>query len=232
MVQCRFFKHRRGDLENVTGLYLQSGKKVSVVEGVRGRFAGVFTAGRLGGTHHPVRSLTDREALHRSTLRKIPHFSNWSDVLPTAKDMSGFSIFIVETGTSLCPLQKAWPVLPASRNMGIQSRQPATTPGVTESKTLSSSVATQPTESNSWLPMAGISMWLYLIRRVAVQLNVLTDIARLKPERIIYVSCDPSTLARDCGTLSADGYDVMSSVPVDMFPQTYHLESVTLLKRM
>jgi len=61
--------------------------------------------------------------------------------------------------------------------------------------------------------------------------DVLADIASLKPERIIYVSCDPSTLARDCGTLSGYGYSVLTSVPVDMFPQTYHLESVTLLQR-
>jgi 23S rRNA (uracil1939-C5)-methyltransferase len=56
-------------------------------------------------------------------------------------------------------------------------------------------------------------------------------LTRLKPERIIYVSCDPSTLARDCGLLQADGYRVRESVPLDMFPQTYHLESVTLLEK-
>jgi 23S rRNA (uracil1939-C5)-methyltransferase len=56
-------------------------------------------------------------------------------------------------------------------------------------------------------------------------------ICRLNPERIIYVSCDPSTLARDCGLLSYNGYRVMECAPVDMFPQTYHLESVTLLQK-
>lgn len=56
-----------------------------------------------------------------------------------------------------------------------------------------------------------------------------TGISRLNPEKIIYVSCDPSTLARDCSMLSDCGYRVVTSVPVDMFPQTYHTESVTLL---
>lgn len=61
--------------------------------------------------------------------------------------------------------------------------------------------------------------------------DVVAGIARLQPSRIIYVSCDPSTLARDCGLLAGCGYHVVTSVPVDMFPQTFHIESVTLLYR-
>lgn len=61
--------------------------------------------------------------------------------------------------------------------------------------------------------------------------DALSGIVRLQPQRIIYVSCDPSTLARDCGLLSAHGYRVVTSVPIDMFPQTYHIETVTLLRR-
>jgi 23S rRNA (uracil1939-C5)-methyltransferase len=61
--------------------------------------------------------------------------------------------------------------------------------------------------------------------------DVVAGIARLQPGKIIYVSCDPSTLARDCGLLSECGYRVVASVPIDMFPQTFHIESVTLLCR-
>ncbi|MBC8018396.1 MAG: 23S rRNA (uracil(1939)-C(5))-methyltransferase RlmD [Verrucomicrobia bacterium] len=57
------------------------------------------------------------------------------------------------------------------------------------------------------------------------------EICRLNPAKIIYISCDPSTLARDCGLLAASGYCVKECVPVDMFPQTYHIESVTLLQK-
>jgi 23S rRNA (uracil1939-C5)-methyltransferase len=57
------------------------------------------------------------------------------------------------------------------------------------------------------------------------------EICRLNPAHIIYISCDPSTLARDCGMLAGSGYSVKECVPVDMFPQTYHIESVTLLKK-
>ena len=57
-------------------------------------------------------------------------------------------------------------------------------------------------------------------------------IAALNPYKIIYVSCDPGTLARDIGIMTGFGYRVVESVPLDMFPQTYHLESVTLLIKL
>jgi 23S rRNA (uracil1939-C5)-methyltransferase len=54
---------------------------------------------------------------------------------------------------------------------------------------------------------------------------------RLCPERIIYVSCDPATLARDLALITRDGYIVQRLVPVDMFPQTSHIECAALLKK-
>ncbi len=62
--------------------------------------------------------------------------------------------------------------------------------------------------------------------------NAVSGIVSLRPDKIIYVSCDPSTLARDCGILAESGYSVVTSVPVDMFPQTFHIESVTLLRKV
>ena len=55
------------------------------------------------------------------------------------------------------------------------------------------------------------------------------EIALLAPEKIIYISCDPATLSRDLALICDKGYRVTRSQPVDMFPQTYHLESVTEL---
>jgi 23S rRNA (uracil1939-C5)-methyltransferase len=51
-------------------------------------------------------------------------------------------------------------------------------------------------------------------------------LARLAPPRIVYVSCEPSTLARDVRTLAAAGYAVVRVQPIDMFPQTEHVETV------
>jgi 23S rRNA (uracil1939-C5)-methyltransferase len=61
--------------------------------------------------------------------------------------------------------------------------------------------------------------------------EVVSRIPALGPRAIIYVSCDPATLARDIGILKKSGYEVEKIRPLDMFPQTYHVESVTLLKR-
>lgn len=58
-------------------------------------------------------------------------------------------------------------------------------------------------------------------------LNAVMDIS---PSRIVYVSCDPSTLARDLAMLSKK-YEIASIQPVDMFPRSFHIESVCLLKR-
>jgi len=60
--------------------------------------------------------------------------------------------------------------------------------------------------------------------------EVLRDAALLAPGRIIYVSCSSRTLARDLDQLSRLGYRTVEVQPVDMFPQTPHVENVALLE--
>ncbi len=58
--------------------------------------------------------------------------------------------------------------------------------------------------------------------------DIIKRLPFLKPSRILYISCDPATLARDINYLQAEGFDLVRSQPLDMFPQTYHIESLTL----
>ena len=57
-------------------------------------------------------------------------------------------------------------------------------------------------------------------------------ILRLTPGRIIYVSCNPSTLARDLGVLATRGYEARRISPFDAFPHTGHLESLAVIERI
>lgn len=60
-------------------------------------------------------------------------------------------------------------------------------------------------------------------------INIITE--RMSPDRIVYVSCDPATLARDLKIFNAKGYDLKILTPVDMFPRTAHVECVVLMSR-
>lgn len=61
--------------------------------------------------------------------------------------------------------------------------------------------------------------------------KLLEAIAEMAPEKIVYVSCDPATLARDLGVLVDLGYEAKHIQPVDMFPQTSHVETVVELTK-
>ena len=59
--------------------------------------------------------------------------------------------------------------------------------------------------------------------------EVLKAAAGMNPKRIVYVSCNPATFARDAKILKSEGYEIKEVQPVDMFPQTMHVETVCLL---
>ncbi len=61
--------------------------------------------------------------------------------------------------------------------------------------------------------------------------GVMQHIARLAPQRVVYVSCNPATLARDSQTLLAAGYHLERVAMLDMFPHTGHLESMVLFSK-
>ncbi len=67
--------------------------------------------------------------------------------------------------------------------------------------------------------------------RAGLGAAITSALARIGPAEIVYVSCDPSTLSRDLAALIQSGYDLRTITMVDLFPQTFHLESVSVLRR-
>ena len=67
--------------------------------------------------------------------------------------------------------------------------------------------------------------------RAGLEKRVVDGILKLEPNVIAYVSCDPSTLARDSARLINGGYRLKDVTPFDLFPQTYHIESISLFEK-
>ena len=68
--------------------------------------------------------------------------------------------------------------------------------------------------------------------RAGLERHALDAILSIKPQIIAYVSCDPSTLARDAARLINGGYRLVEVTPFDLFPQTYHIESISIFESM
>jgi 23S rRNA (uracil1939-C5)-methyltransferase len=67
--------------------------------------------------------------------------------------------------------------------------------------------------------------------RAGIERHALDAIIQLRPQAIAYVSCGPSTLARDAKRLIEGGYILKQVTPFDLFPQTYHIESISIFER-
>jgi 23S rRNA (uracil1939-C5)-methyltransferase len=82
--------------------------------------------------------------------------------------------------------------------------------------------------------LAGEGRWNLVVLdppRQGCSRAVIDRLAAMRVARVIYVSCDPSTLARDLGVLARSGYRCTNLHPIDLFPQTFHLETVAVLER-
>ena len=60
----------------------------------------------------------------------------------------------------------------------------------------------------------------------------MSSVVKLAPKKVVYVSCNPETLARDLAYFKKNGYEAKEAWAVDMFPFTSHVECVTLLQRV
>lgn len=94
-------------------------------------------------------------------------------------------------------------------------------------------VGTAETVMEAWVSQ-GIKPSVIIVDppRKGLTLSFITASSQVAPEKIIYVSCNPATLARDLKLYAEEGYQVEKVQPVDLFPQTPHVESVTLLTRV
>ena len=67
--------------------------------------------------------------------------------------------------------------------------------------------------------------------RKGCERSLLETVVKMDPERIVYVSCDPATLARDLAILEENGYKTQKAIPFDLFPRTVHIECCALLTK-
>lgn len=67
--------------------------------------------------------------------------------------------------------------------------------------------------------------------RAGLGSDVVDGILQQAPRRLVYVSCDPATLARDARGLASGGYELLECTPIDLFPQTYHIETISVWQR-
>lgn len=226
-----FFLSRQPYLEPLTGLYLQTGRK-STLERVFGddwleySLPGPSpaepgcTLGYLPGGFAQVNSAQNAEL-----LRLVRHFVRCGSddrILDLYCGNGNFSLPLAAGAAYVTGVEEYGDSIAAARANAARN-------GIGNAEFICADAAA----GVSALLDAGRSFTTVILdppRTGAA--DALSPIMRLGPERIVYISCDPATLARDCGVLAGGGYGVVASVPVDMFPQTHHLESVTLLERV
>ncbi len=82
------------------------------------------------------------------------------------------------------------------------------------------------------LPRAQVDAAVVDPPRAGMKPKALAALVSRAPRTLVYVSCDPATLARDAKALVASGYRLLDVQPVDLFPQTYHVEAVAAFARL
>ncbi len=80
------------------------------------------------------------------------------------------------------------------------------------------------------LALNGVDTLLADPPRAGLDRRVLDEMIKIRPKRIVYISCDPSSFARDAKYLCENGFALRMVQPVDMFPQTLHIETISLFE--
>ncbi|CAG0970944.1 23S rRNA (uracil-C(5))-methyltransferase RlmCD [Geobacteraceae bacterium] len=227
-----YFAGCRSDLSAVEGLHLQFGRKESIepVWGVDGLTYG-FPAGFLPelpemslgfsrGGFSQVNYHQNRELLR--TVYRMAALTGAERLLDLFCGNGNFSIPLARYAAGVVGVEEYAPSLEDARRNVL-------TNGAGEIEFIRADAAT----GGRHLASRGDGFPVVILDppRTGAK-EAVAEIASLRPERIVYVSCDPATLGRDLGIFRKDGYTVRKCIPIDMFPQTFHIESVTLLQKV
>ena len=120
-------------------------------------------------------------------------------------------------------------VLDANRNATINGSVNATFICGKVEDVLPGLLSGQEGKDGEWIPPVKPDVVILDPPRSGCHPALLEAVAEAAPDRIVYVSCDPATLARDVKLLSEMGYEMKEATPVDMVPQTAHVETCVLL---
>lgn len=141
-----------------------------------------------------------------------------------------FALAAAQRGATVFAIENS-PTAAEDARENAKALPPSSSAGAMPSQmtVLSSSAA----QGLAMLRQRGVSPAVLLLDppRGGCEKQTLQEICAIRPTRIVYVSCDPTTLARDLQQLTKAGYQLETVQPLDMFPQTYHVETVALLTR-
>lgn len=101
--------------------------------------------------------------------------------------------------------------------------------GITNCTFISGDLQERLKHRSEWMEAARPRVIIVDPPRSGMHPDIVRSLVEVGAERLVYVSCNPATQARDCAALVAGGYTLAKIRPVDMFPHTYHVENVALL---
>lgn len=107
---------------------------------------------------------------------------------------------------------------------------PSATRSATAWRTQSSFVRMRVRRRSGWLS-AALMCWWSIRRAKGLDATARDAILKMQPPKVVYVSCDPATLARDVAELCGAGYTLEKAQAFDLFPRTFHVETIVLLQR-
>jgi 23S rRNA (uracil1939-C5)-methyltransferase len=158
-------------------------------------------------------------------VRRLGDFEPTDVVYDLYSGAGALSIYVADKVSNVVGIELV-------RNSVDDAEHNALMNGVTNCHFLQGDLKERLTRDTKWIEEHGTpDVILVDPPRNGMHPKVVQSVARLLPTRIVYVSCNPATQARDIRSLAGAGYHIESVQPIDFFPQTFHVESVVKLVR-